>query len=317
MAYGFTLSMEWVSVDLAKQCAFMAHEFVRAYWVYILAVVLLWFVVAFFFHTRMVRGLAGGRAVTRMEEPDLYNLLENLCISRGLSMPQLNIIETHARNAFASGLGEKTYAITVTRGLLQSLTQDEVEAVLAHELTHIINHDVRLLVISIVFVGFLGFMAQAAWRVFRHNLFGAGRYGGRGQHGKKRRDGALLLVVLAVMAVLWLGYILTVCMRFALSRRREYMADAGAVQLTKNPEAMISALQRIAGRDKIPTASSDIALMCIENSSRFFGMFATHPSIDSRIAAIADFSRISAPEVSSLPPAGSLSFQRAGRTPWH
>ena len=208
-------------------------------------------------------------------------------------MPRLEIIETHARNAFASGIDRKSFCITVTRGLMNSLTKDELEAVLAHELTHILNRDVRLLIITIIFTGMIGFAAQLVWSQVRYGFV----------YTSNRRDrGGGILVMLALSAVLWAGYLATILTRFAISRRREYMADAGAVQMTKNPEAMMSALLRIAGRDTIPGASADIAVMCIENAQPFFGVFATHPPIKARVKMISDTTGVEIPIV-SLPPA--------------
>lgn len=297
-----------------------ANKIIQNYWPAIFAAAGLWFIFAYFMHTRMIRALARSHTVTREEEPALYNLLENLCISRGLPMPRLEIIETHARNAFASGIDRKSYTVTVTRGLLQSLEEDEVEAVLAHELTHIMNGDVRLLIVSVVFTGLFGFLAQFLWNSMRFNI-----YVGRG-----RRDGRVLFLLFAVMAVLWLGYLATMFTRFALSRRREYMADAGAVELTKNPEAMMRALLRIARKDKIPETTDDIALMCIENSRKFVGLFSTHPPLDYRLNAISEMTETPIPD---LPPGNRtgddkrfkkpgektypwLTAERRGRNPW-
>lgn len=262
----------------AAQAGFAySKNFLLEWWPTIFTGVALWFVIAYFFQTKMIRALSHAHPVTREEEPELYNLLENLCISRGLKMPRLEIIETHARNAFASGTDERSYAVTVTRGLLQSLEKDEVEAVLAHELTHIMNRDVRLLIISVIFTGMIGFFAQMAWSSIRYSMFAR-----RG----RREDGRLIIALMVIAAVLWVGYMATLFTRFALSRRREYMADAGAVELTKNPEAMMRALLRLAGKDKIPEATDDIALMCIENSRKFLGLFDTHPPLEERIQTI-------------------------------
>lgn len=253
----------------------------------VVTAVAIWFLISWFFNTRMVRSLSHSHPVTRKEEPALYNMLENLCISAGMTMPKLEIIETHARNAFASGVDQRSYTITVTRGLLNALTPDEVEAVLGHELTHIRNRDVRLLIVSVIFTGMLGFAAQMAWSSFRYNMWaGSGRTYARSRG--QNNNLPVMFFILGVMAILWLGYIATLFTRFALSRRREFMADAGAIQLTKNPEAMMRALMRIAQRDKIPEATGDIAMMCIENSQPFLGLFATHPPIDVRIRAISE-----------------------------
>ncbi|MCB1562822.1 MAG: M48 family metallopeptidase [Alphaproteobacteria bacterium] len=280
--------------DTGERAAGMANALLYAYWPLIFTVVALWFLIAWFFHGAMIRKLAHSHPVTRKEEPALYNLLENLCIAQGMPMPRLEIIETHARNAFASGIDEKSYCVTVTRGLLNSLTKDEVEAVLAHELTHILNRDVRLLIITVIFTGMIGFAAQIAWSNIRYGMLFSGR---------NRKNGSGIMVIFAIAAILWLGYLATLFTRFALSRSREYMADAGAVKMTKNPEAMMSALMRIAGRDKIPETTDDIAMMCIENHKPFLGLFATHPPIKSRILAISETTNTPAPDIFSTPPA--------------
>ncbi len=267
------------------------NAIVAAYWPLIITVAALWLTIAYFFHTHMMRALSHARPVTRSEEPDLYNLLENLCIARGITVPQIEIIETDAMNAFASGINDKSYAITVTRGLLSTLKKDELEAVLGHELTHIMNGDVRLLIVSIIFTGMIGFLCQMVWSSLRHGLYRAGR-----SRDRNRQDVRLLLFIIVIGVILWIGYLATMFTRFALSRRREFMADAGSVELTKNPEAMMRALQRISGADAIPGASADVSLMCIENHRRFLGLFATHPPIGDRIRAISAMTGAPVPE---------------------
>ncbi len=116
-----------------------ANNLLLEYWPAILGVIAIWFLISFFFNTAMIRALSHAKPVGRAQEPELYNLLENLCIARGMAMPKINIIETDALNAFASGINQSSYTITVTRGLMQALQKDEMEAVLGHELTHIIN----------------------------------------------------------------------------------------------------------------------------------------------------------------------------------
>ena len=270
-----------------------ALNFVFDYFSLILMGVIIWFTIAYFFHTKMVRGLSHSHPVTREQEPELYNLLENLCIAQGMNMPKLEIIESHARNAFASGIDEKSFTVTVTRGLLQSLAKDEVEAVLAHELTHIINRDVRLLIITIIFTGMIGFAAQMMWSQIRYSLWIP-------RHRSGERNNGGIFIFFAILVILWLGYLATLLTRFALSRRREYMADAGAVQMTKNPEAMMRALMRISGMAQIPKIPDDINIMCIENRSLFLGMFATHPPIEKRINALSQMTNTPIPDLPKL-----------------
>ena len=252
---------------------------------------IVWILIAYQFHQSMIDALTDGHEVTRKEEPRLYNLLENLCISRGITMPKLKIADDEALNAFATGLNEKQYSITVTRGLIEHLDDAEIEAVLGHELTHIRNGDVRLMVIAMVIAGVISFFGEMIFRLFFQTaFFGGGRRsrGGDGDgSGKKGGAGLAIIIALALIAISWL---LSVIIRFALSRRREYLADAGAVELTKNPDAMISALRKIEGRGELASANSAVMEMCVDNPREGFAdLFATHPSVDSRVEALVKF----------------------------
>lgn len=243
-----------------------------------------WFLIAFFAHQKIIEMSVGARGLSRKEAPELYDMLENLSISRGLTMPRLNIIETDAMNAFASGVREGHYAITLTRGLINNLDRDEIEAVMAHELTHIMNRDVRLLVIAVIFVGIFSFFGEMVYRgVFRSGVRISGH--SRGRRGDSRGGGILILVALAAIL---LAYVFAIIIRFALSRRREYLADAGAVELTKNPDAMISALTKIAGNSQID-APAEVRQMMIDHEAGFLSVFATHPPIEKRIEALVQF----------------------------
>ncbi len=261
------------------------------WWPIILGVVGIWFVIAYFFQGIMIRAMSHSHPVARKDEPELYNLVENMCIATGTPMPRLEIIESHARNAFASGINQQTYCITVTRGLMQSLSKDELEGVLAHELTHILNRDVRLMMVCVVFTGMLGIACQLLWSNFRYGLYLPRRSSGNG------KGGGIWVILIAVMVILWVGYMATLLARFAISRTREYMADAGAVSITKNPDAMMRALIRISGAADIPKAPADIKAMCFENARPFLGFFATHPPIQARIQAIADYSALPVPDL--------------------
>lgn len=253
---------------------------------------LIWFAIAWFANQWIVDSLTGAHRLTRQEDPRTWNLLENLAISRGLKMPALRVIETPQLNAYASGIREGSYSVTVTRGLLEALDDAELEAVLAHELTHIQNRDVQLLVISAVFVGIVSLaadvMARGFWfgpsRSRRSSGWGSSDSGG----SKKGGGGAVLLIVVAVL-IFVLARVLAIALRFALSRRREYMADAGAVELTKNPDAMVAALRKIEGRSAIG-APAQIREMFFDNSEKagFDAMFATHPSIVARVKALVE-----------------------------
>src|SRR5438045_7522896 len=133
---------------------------------YATGVAALWIVIAYFFHQNMIDAVTGGEDVTRQQQPRLYNLLENLCISRGIPMPKLKVMDSPALNAFASGLNRRQYAVTVTTGLLKTLNDKEIEAVLGHELTHIRNGDVQLMVVAVIIAGVVGFFGQLVFRMF-------------------------------------------------------------------------------------------------------------------------------------------------------
>jgi heat shock protein HtpX len=159
--------------------------------------------------------------------------------------------------------------------------------VLGHELTHIRNGDVRMLVIAVVMAGVISFFGEMVFRV----LVQGGRWGGgsrsSGGSGKKGGAGVAILIAIALIILAW---VLSIVIRFALSRKREYLADAGAVELTKNPDAMISALRKIEGRGDIPAANSAVMEMCIDDPrTGFANLFDTHPSVDKRVAALVEF----------------------------
>ena len=271
--------------------------------------VILWIIVAYFFHQSIIDAITGGEDVTRRQQPRLYNLLENLCISRGIPMPKLKVMESDAMNAFATGLNRRQYAVTVTTGLLNNLDDQEIEAVLGHEITHIRNGDVQMMVIAVIIAGVVGFFAELLFRVFSN--FGYVPWGGGGSSwsssssssssssdgggndggGRKGGGGgaAILIVILAVVLII-LAWALSQLVKLALSRSREYLADAGSVELTKNPDAMISALRKIEGRGELPGATSAVMELCVDNPREGFAdLFATHPSVESRVEALVKY----------------------------
>jgi heat shock protein HtpX len=257
----------------------------------------LWVVIAYFFHQNMIDAVTGGREVTRMEQPRLYNLLENLCISRGITMPKLKVMQSDALNAFSTGMNAKQYSITVTSALLDRLDDAEVESVLGHELTHIRNGDVRMMVIAVVIAGAISFFAELFFRLW----FYSGFRGPRSSDG--RRGGGAGLAILIAIGFIVVAYLLSFIIRLALSRSREFLADAGSVELTKNPDAMISALRKIEGRGELPRATSAVMEMCLDNPREGFGeLFDTHPTVDSRVAALVKFAGGHDPGPLALPP---------------
>jgi len=289
LSYGLFLLFAGLSGASVSGASEMMGPFVWAAnalaqsWPFAIAGAILWFGIAYAFYQGMIDAATGAHKTERKDEPRLYNLLENLTISRGMTMPALRIMETEGLNAFATGLHEGQYSITVTRGLMNALDDHEIEAVLAHELTHIRNKDVRLLVIAVVFVGIFSFVGEIAFRGLLHSGGGA-----RTRRSSSRGGGGgALVAIVAALVMIALAYALAIVIRFALSRRREYLADAGSVELTKNPDAMISALQKISGNAAV-NAPSEVREMFIENPhSDFASLFATHPPIANRIEKLA------------------------------
>lgn len=293
--------------EMAGPFLWAADALARA-WPFAIAGAILWFGIAYAFYQNIIDAATGARRVDRKEEPKLYNLLENLCISRGITMPALRIMETDALNAFATGLHKGQYSITVTRGLMNTLNDEEIEAVLAHELTHVRNGDVRLLIIAVIFVGIFSFVGEIVFRGLWHT---GGGVRVRSSSSSRRGGGGAAIAIIAALVIIAIAYALAIVIRFALSRRREYLADAGSVELTKNPDAMISALQKISGNATID-APSEVREMFIENAhADFTSVFATHPPIEKRIEALAKFAggRVAAP--AAAPVAGE-----ARKGPW-
>jgi len=248
--------------------------------------VIIWFTVAWFSHSAMISKATGSKPLERKENKRIYNLVENLCISTGMKMPKVNIIEDDSLNAFASGINPNNYTVSLSRGIVDKLNDQELEAVIAHELTHIRNRDVRLLIISIIFVGIFAFISETIFRSMR--------FGGLSR-GKKGSGGAAVIIALLLAIV---GYLIASLFRFALSRKREYLADAGSAELTRNPLALASALRKISGDPTIEAVKrNDVAQMFIENPQKevknssvsFSTLFATHPPIQKRIEILENF----------------------------
>lgn len=261
---------------------------------FVLIVVAIWFTIAYFANSTMINLAAGSHTLERRDNMRVYNLTENLCMSVGMRMPQLRVIDSPALNAFASGIKEKNYCVTLTTGIIETLEDEELEGVIAHELMHIRNKDVRLLVISIVFVGIFSFAAQIAFRSFIYGgLGGSNRKGGKDSGGG---GGAMLLI----MVIAFIAYVLSILFKLSLSRKREYLADSGAVQMTRKPMALASALRKISGNSNIESVTNqDVKEMFIDNSpdkenTKSFmdsigSLFSTHPPIEKRIKILEQF----------------------------
>lgn len=260
--------------------------------------VLIWFLIAYYGNTAMIRQATGARSLNRSENPRVYNIVENLTMTCGMPMPKVNVIDSPQLNAFASGIDDKSYTVTVTTGLLQRLDDAELAGVIGHELTHIRNRDTRLLIISIIFVGIMSTAMNLVVRMLYHGMWSGRRsYNSGGSKGKG--GGASFVVMLLVALVFFaIGYVFTLLTRFAISRKREYMADAGGAELCGDPLALASALRKISSDPGLGEVDrEDIAQLYIMRPKSFASaftntissLFSTHPSIESRIAYLEQF----------------------------
>src|SRR5690554_1853467 len=273
--------------EITMPIDFVFQQFLEAVPIVLIAVGI-WFAIAYFFNASIINATAQSHTLSRKENMRVYNLTENLCMSIGMTMPMLRIIESDGLNAFASGINDKTYTVTLTRGIIDTLEDDELEGVIAHELMHIRNHDVKLLIVSIIFVGIFSFIMQIAYR----SIY----YGSLRKRNNDKGGGAALIIIVLVLAAV--AYFLSFLFKMSLSRKREFLADAGAAEMTRKPWALANALAKISGNSTVEEVENgDVKQMFIENkiddSLAFLGgvgnIFATHPPIQKRIDVLRNF----------------------------
>lgn len=285
-AYGETSEVNWGYVN---------YEMIQVLpWV--VSIVGLWFFIAYFMNASMVRRATGARPLERRENPRVYNIVENLTMACGMPMPKVNVIDDPMLNAFASGIDDKSYTVTVTTGICDRLNDEELAGVIGHELTHIRNRDTRLLIISIIFVGIMSTIMSLSVRLMWNNMiFGTRR---RSDNDREGNSGAGILLLFVAIILSAIGYFFTLLTRFAISRKREYMADAGGAELCGNPLALASALRKISAHPGLGQVQrEDVAQLFIIHpkglKSSLAGMidslFSTHPSTESRIAYLEQF----------------------------
>ena len=256
----------------------------------------IWFCIAYFSNTSMIRNAVGAQSVTRMENPRLYNIVENLCMTCNMEMPKINIVNDPGLNAFASGIDNKSYTVTVTTGLMNLLNDQELAGVIGHELTHIRNRDTRLLITSIIFVGIVSTIMSMVLRMM-NNVMVFGRYHDNDRDGRGSGLSFWLILIVGIICT-FIAYIFTLITRFAISRKREYMADAGGAELCGDPLALASALRKISGNPGLgSTKREDVAQLFIihpkDLESGFMNfmnsLFSTHPDTEKRIAILEQF----------------------------
>lgn len=256
----------------------------------------LWFLIAYFSNAAMIRRAVGARPLERRENPRIYNIVENLCMTCGMEMPKINVVDDPQLNAFASGIDKNSYTVTVTTGLASRLTDDELAGVLGHELTHIRNRDTRLLITSIIFVGIVSTVLSVSARLM-NNVMVFGRYSDSDRDGRGTGLSLILIMIVAIICMA-IAYFFTLLTRFAISRKREYMADAGGAELCGDPLALASALRKISDDPGLQnTQRDDVAQLFIIHpqgltsgfSSFFTSLFSTHPPTEKRIQVLEQF----------------------------
>ena len=239
--------------------------------------------VSYYSSSRVALAISQAREVSKDDEPELFRTVENLCIGAGLPMPKVYVIEDGSPNAFATGRDPDHAAIAVTRGLLQKLDKLELEAVVAHELSHIGNYDIRVMTIVVVLVGLSALMADFALRL---TFYGAGR---RSSNRGRGSGGAVVIIYAIALLAVILTPIAAQFIRFAVSRQREFLADASGALLCRNPDALARALEKIsADPDPLEVANKATAHLYINNPLRehksfLNSMFATHPPMKERV----------------------------------
>lgn len=268
-----------------------------------LIVVVIWFLASYCFNVQIIRHVTRARPLERRENVRVYNIVENLCIAGGIEMPQINIVEDPGLNAFASGIDIKTFTITLTTGIIEKLNDDELSAVVAHELTHIKNRDTRLMVVCIVFVGLISLLQSIFLQVIKAALYSRPR---RSRSGKNNgAAGILILLLIGVvgLVVSSIAYFFSYINRLAISRKREFVADAGGAELCGDPLALASALRKISTEPGLSFVNrNDVAQLYVvhpdeeDDNGLLHGLvkkvntiFCTHPDTPDRIQILEQF----------------------------
>lgn len=287
LVYSFFLIIFYVgSEDAGMAFEYSNFSFFEAV-PYVLLVIAIWFAIAYFANTYIIKKATHAEPLERKNNKRVYNLVENLCMANGMPMPKINIIYDDSLNAFASGINKKTFTVTLSKGIIEKLDDEELEGVIAHELSHIRNRDVRLLIISIVFVGIFSFLVEMALHATRAL-----------SRGSRNSKGNPIIFIILILILASIGYFFSRIFKLAISRKREYLADASAAEMTKKPWALASALRKVSQDSQIEAIEhKDVAQLFIEHPgdeskkkrSGFSSLFATHPPIEKRIQVLEQF----------------------------
>jgi heat shock protein HtpX len=246
---------------------------------------MIWIVISYFGGDHMLLRGAGATEIYKEDQPEIYRLVENLCLREGLPVPRVYIINDESLNAFATGRDPEHASIALTVGIVKRLERAELEGVIAHELSHVKNRDIRLMLITVAGISFCTFMAEVCFRMASS----------AGRSRSKDKGGGVIIFLVAGLFFLLYGYLIAPLIRLAVSRTREYQADASAALMTRNPAALARALEKITQDPTVEAldAHASMAAMCIANPLSKTGLFAwisgilaTHPPIEKRIAKL-------------------------------
>ncbi len=234
---------------------------------------------SYWFSDKIALAISRAHELKHEENPEIYHIVENLCITAGLPTPKIYLIDEPAINAFATGRDKKHAVVAITRGAAEKLNRSELEGVIAHELSHIGNRDILLATVVVVLVGFVSLLSH--W-FLRFSFFGGGR---RSRDNEGGNAGAILAIVGIILAIL--SPLAATLIQLAISRKREFLADADGALLTRYPEGLASALEKIAAdQTPLPVANDATAHLYIANpfkGKKLLSLFATHPPIEERI----------------------------------
>ena len=246
-----------------------------------LAVVISFFMtlVSYFKGDKIALKSTGAKEIQKKDHPYVYRMIENLCITAGTPVPKVHIIDSPALNAFATGRDPKHASIALTTGIINTLENEELEGVIAHELSHIKNYDIRVMTIVVVLVGTIALISDM---FFRMRFFGVGNRRSSNDSGK---SGGIIMIIGIVLLIL--SPIIAELIKLAVSRKREYLADASGALLTRYPEGLASALEKIStSSETLPHASAATAHLFISSPFKkksISGLFSTHPPIEERV----------------------------------
>lgn len=260
-------------------------------WLYALPVLcwlaaMAWIAISYFKGDKLLLNSADAIPVTQQDQPEIYNLVENLCINRGLPLPRIYIMDDNSLNAFATGRDPQHASVALTKGIVKKLNREELEGVISHELSHVENRDIRLMLLTVAGISFFTFVGEICLKVGAASRYSRNNGNQGGASG--------IFFILGIICSLY-GLVFAPLIRLAISRQREYLADATGASMTHNPYALASALRKISGDSRVEALDrrASMAAMCIENPlaknnlfSWMTGLLATHPPIEKRIAAL-------------------------------